>query len=68
MFRQLVRRQNINISQKQCFSNDNKNNNLTFLDKLNLERYLNNIQFDVNSIRFWTTINGCISIISLFKV
>ncbi len=67
MFRQLIRRQNIykNNVRKQLFSIDNKQN-LTFLDKLNLETYLKNIQVDINSIRYWTTINVCVSIINLF--
>ena len=66
MFRQLIRRQNIytNNVRKQFFSNDNKQN-LTFLDKLNLETYLKNIQLDINSIRFWTMLNGCVSILTL---
>ncbi len=49
MFKQIIRRQNINNIRKHCFSNDNKN--FTFLDKLNLETYLKNIQVDINSIR-----------------
>lgn len=66
MFRKLLRKQNIytNNVRKQLFSNDNKQN-LTFLDKLNLEIYLKNIQFDINSIKFWTTINGCVSVFTL---
>ncbi len=66
MFRQLLRRQNIytNNVRKQLFSNDNKQN-LTFLDKLNLETYLKNIQVDINSIRFWTMLNGCVSVFTL---
>jgi hypothetical protein len=66
MFRHLIRRQNIytNTVRKQLFSNDNKQN-LTFLDKLNLETYLKNIQFDINSIRFWTMLNGSVSILTL---
>ncbi len=67
MFRQLIRRQNIytNNVRKQLFSNDNKQN-LTFLDKLNLETYLKNIQVDINSIKFWTMLNGCVSVLTLF--
>jgi hypothetical protein len=63
MFRQLIRRQNIytNNVRKRFFSNDN-NQNLTFLDKLNLETYLKNIQVDINSIKFWTILNGCASV------
>ncbi len=66
MFKQLIRRQTIytNNVRKQLFSNDNKQN-LTFLDKLNLETYLKNIQVDINSIRFWTMLNGCVSIFTL---
>jgi hypothetical protein len=66
MFRQLIRRQNIytNNVRKRFFSNDNKQN-LTFLDKLNLETYLKNIQVDINSIKFWTMLNGCVSILTL---
>lgn len=66
MFRQLIRRQTIytNNVRKQLFSNDNKQN-LTFLDKLNLETYLKNIQVDINSIRFWTMLNGCVSVFTL---
>ena len=64
MFRQLIRRQNIytNNVRKHFFSN---NQNLTFLDKLNLETYLKNIQVDINSIKFWTMLNGCVSILTL---
>ncbi len=66
MFKHLIRRQNIytNNVRKQFFSNDNKQN-LTFLDKLNLETYLKNIQLDINSIRFWTMLNGSVSILTL---
>jgi hypothetical protein len=66
MFRHLIHRQNIytNNVRKQFFSNDN-NQNLSFLDKLNIKTYLKNIQVDINSIRFWTMLNGCVSILTL---
>jgi hypothetical protein len=64
MFKQIIRRQNINNIRKHCFSDDN--NNLTFLDKLNLESYMKSIQINTYSIRFWTILNTSVAIFSLF--
>lgn len=63
MFRHLIHRQNIytNNVRKQFFSNEN----LTFLDKLNLESYLKSMQINIHSIRFWTILNGCVSILNI---
>ena len=65
MFKKLIRRQKINFGQKKYFSNDS-NNNFSFLDKLNLENYLNSIAANVDNIKFWTMLNGCVSILTLF--